>query len=114
MANESYPTEAPKFQIQAYKIPKDISLMRKTHVSFSGSPKKHPYDPERVVLVADPFSTNNLFYEFTKENISYVEELPNLVNQGGETITMVRVWVKKRSIGIRCSPFIVEDTRQTP
>ena len=114
MANESYPQEAPKFQIQAYKKPKDISLMRKTHVSFSGSPKKHPYDPERVVLVADPFSTNNLFYEFTKENISYVEELPNLVNQGGETITMVRVWVKKRSIGIRCSPFIVEDTRQTP
>jgi len=114
MATESYPQEAPKFQIQAYKKPKDIRLMRKTHVSFSGSPKKHPYDPERVVLVADPFSTHNLFYEFTKEDISYVEELPNLVNQGGETITMVRVWVKKRSIGIRCSPFIVEDTRQTP
>jgi inorganic pyrophosphatase len=114
MATDSYPQEAPKFQIQVYKKPKDIHLMRKTHVSFSGSPKKHPYDPERVVLVADPFSTNNLFYEFTKEDISYVEELPNLVNQGGETITMVRVWVKKRSIGIRCSPFIVEDIRQAP
>ena len=114
MPTESYPQEAPKFQIQAYKKPKDIRLMQKTHVAFSGSPKKHPYDPERVVLVADPFSANNLFYEFTKEDISYVEELPNLVNQGGETITMVRVWVKKRSIGIRCSPFIVEDTRQRP
>ena len=114
MATESYPQEAPKFQIQAYKKPKDIRLMRKTHVSFSGSPKKHPYNPEQVVLVADPFSTNNLFYEFTKEDISYVEELPNLVNQGGETIAMVRVWVKKRSIGIRCSPFIVEDTRLAP
>ena len=114
MTTESYLQEAPKFQIQAYKKPKDIRLMRKTHVSFSGSPKKHPYDPDRVILVADPFSTSNLFYEFTKEDISYVEELPNLVNQDGETITMVRVWVKKMSVGLRCSPFIVEDTRQNP
>lgn len=110
MATESYPQEAEKFQIQAYKKPKDIRLMRKTHVSFSGSPKKHPYDSERVILVADPFSTNNLFYEFNKEDISYVEELTSLVTQDGETIPMVRVWVKKMSVGIRCSPFIVEDT----
>jgi hypothetical protein len=109
---ESYPQEAEKFQIQAYKKPKDIRLMRKTHVSFSGSPKKHPYDPERVILVADPFSTNNLFYEFNKEDISYVEELTSLVTEDGETIPMARVWVKKMSVGIRCSPFIVEDTGQ--
>ena len=110
MATESYPQEAPKFQIQAYKKPKDIRDMRKTHVSFCGSPKKHPYDPGKVILVADPFSTDNLYYEFNKNDIAYVEELPNLVNQEGETITMVRVWIKKMSIGIRCSPFIVEDT----
>ena len=114
MATESYPQDAGKFQIQAYQKPKDIRLMRKTHVSFSGSPKKHPYDTEQVILVADPFSTNNLFYEFNKEDISYVEELSSLVNQDGETITMARIWVKKRSVGIRCSPFIVEDTGQNP
>ncbi len=110
MGTDNYPQEAPKFQIQAYEKPKDIRLVRKTHVSFSGSPKKHPYDSEKVILVADPFSTSNLFYEFTKKDISYVEELPSLVNQEGETLTMVRVWVKKMSIGLRCSPFIVEDT----
>ena len=114
MATESYPQEAEKFQIQAYKKPKDIRLLRKTHVSFSGSPKKHPYDTQRVILVADPFSTNNQFYEFNKEDISYLEELPSLVNQVGETISMVRIWVKKRSIAICCSPFIVEDTGQYP
>ena len=114
MTTENYPQEALKFQIQAFKKPKDIHLMRKTHVSFSGSPQKHPYDPEKVILVADPFSTDTLYYEFNKDDISYVEELPNLVNQQGDTITMARVWVKKMSVGIRCSPFIVEDTRQTP
>jgi len=111
MTSDSYPQEAVKFQIQAYKKPKDIQILRKTHVAFSGSPNKHPYDSDKVILVIDPFSANNLYYEFKKDDISYVEELPNLVNIDGETITMVRVWVKKMSVGIRCSPFIVEDTR---
>ena len=88
-------------------------MLKDTHVPFSGSPKKHPYDSDRVILVADPFSTNTLYYEFNKEDISYLEELPNLVNLDGETITIVRIWVKKMSVGIRCSPFIVEDTRMS-
>jgi hypothetical protein len=110
MAFESYPQESAKFQIQAYKKPKDIHVLRETHVSFSGSPQKHPYDPEKVILIADPFSSINAYYEFNKDDISYVEELPNIVNLDGEVITVVRVWVKKMSVGIRCSPFIVEDT----
>jgi len=110
MTFESYPQEALKFQVQAYKKPKDLHVLRKTHVSFSGSPQKHPYDTDKVIIIADPFSTNNLYYEFNKNDISYVEELPNLVNIDGSAIAVVRVWVKKLSVAIRCSPFIVEDT----
>jgi inorganic pyrophosphatase len=113
MTSESYPQEAVKFHIQAYQIPKNVQILRETHISFSGSPKKHPYDTDKVILVSDPFSTNTLYYEFNKNDISYLEELPNLVNLEGDTITMVRIWVKKMSIGIRCSPFIVEDTRMS-
>jgi hypothetical protein len=108
---ESYPQEAVKFQIEAYKKPRDLHLLRKNHVSFTGSPKKHPYDSDKVILIADPFSSDNLYYEFSKDDISYVEELPSLVNLDGDTIAVVRVWVKKLSVGIRCTPFIVEDTR---
>jgi inorganic pyrophosphatase len=111
MTSESYPQEAVKFQLQAYQKPKNIQILKETHVPFSGSPQKHPYDTDKVILVADPFSTNNAYYEFNKNDISYLEELPNLVNLDGEAITMVRIWVKKMSVGIRCSPFIVEDTR---
>jgi hypothetical protein len=110
MTFESYPQEALKFQIQAYKKPKDLHVLKESHVSFSGSPQKHPYDSNKVILIADPFSTNNLYYEFSKDDISYVEELPNLVNLDGSAIAVVRVWVKKLSVAIRCSPFIVEDT----
>jgi hypothetical protein len=111
MTSESYPQEAVKFHIQAYQKPKNIQSLKNTHVSFSGSPKKHPYDRNKVILVADPFSTDTLYYEFNKDDISYLEELPNLVSLDGETITMVRIWVKNMSIAIRCSPFIVADTR---
>ena len=113
MKFERYPQEAVKFQIQAYEKPRDRHVLEKTHVSFSGSPRKHPYDSNKVILIADPFSTNNLYYEFNKNDISYVEELPNLVNLDGNTIAVVRVWVKKLSIAIRCSPFIVEDTAKS-
>jgi inorganic pyrophosphatase len=51
-------------------------------------------------------------FQVHQKNIpmTYVEELTSLVTQDGETIPMARVWVKKMSVGIRCSPFIVEDT----
>ena len=110
MTFESYPQEALKFQIQAYKKPKELHVLRKTHVSFSGSPRKHPYDPNKVILIVDPFSTNNLYFEFNKDDVSYVEELPNLVDLDGNAIAVVRIWVKKLSVAIRCTPFIVEDT----
>ena len=110
MTFNSLPQEVLKFQIQAYKKPEDLRVLKETNVSFSGSPRKHPYDSDKVILIADPFSTNNLYYEFSKADISFVEELPNLVSLDGDTITLVRVWVKKMSVAVRCSPFIVEDT----
>ncbi|HIJ57392.1 MAG TPA: inorganic pyrophosphatase Ppa [Deltaproteobacteria bacterium] len=101
--------EIKKLEIQAYEKPKDTRSLKLTHVPFSGSPRKHPYDPDRVILIVDPYSTNIFYYEFLADDISYVEELPSLVNENGETITMVRLWVKKMSVGLRCTPFLVQD-----
>ena len=108
------PQEAIKFEIQAYQRPKDRKALLRHHVAFSGSPQRHPYDREKIILVADPYSTHNFFYEFHKDDIAYVEELPSIVNLKGETVNMVRVWIKKMSIAMRCSPFIVEDTAEKP
>lgn len=101
--------KAEKFEIQAYKRPRDVKSLKNTHVSFSGSPQKHPYDAKKVILVADPYSQNTFYYEFKAADISYVEELPNIVNAEGETVTMARIWVKKKSVGVRFTPFLVED-----
>ena len=85
--------------------------MRKTHIPFSGSPLKHPYDSKKVILLIDPYGGHTFYYEFRSNDISYVEELPNIVNLDGETVTMVRIWVKKMSVAILSSPFLVEDAK---
>jgi inorganic pyrophosphatase len=109
MAESSLPSSFERFEIQAFHRPTDIEALKKNHVPFSGSPQRHPYDTEKVILITDPFSSNTVYYEFKTEDITCLEELPNIVDINGKTITMVRVWVKKLSIGIRSAPFIVED-----
>jgi inorganic pyrophosphatase len=103
--------KAEKLELQVYKKPKIFKEIMKSHVSFTGSLQKHPYRAEQIILVTDPFSANTYYYEFKSKDISYVEELPNLTDPEGNTIPMVRIWLKKKSIGIRCTPFIVEDTK---
>jgi len=102
--------EVQCFEIQAYKRPKDKKVLTDTHVAFSGSPYKHPYDHEKVILLNDPFSTSTFYYELKTEDISFIEELPNIVNSSGKIFTIIRVWVKKGSIALRCTPFVVEST----
>jgi inorganic pyrophosphatase len=103
--------EMPRFEIQAYRKVKNVRELRNTHVAFSGSLRKHPHENAKVILVSDPYSANTFYYEFAAEHISYAEEIPNLVTPEGETIRMVRIWVKKGCIAIRSTPFVVEDTR---
>ncbi|MDY6933788.1 MAG: inorganic pyrophosphatase Ppa [Spirochaetota bacterium] len=101
--------EAKQFEIQSYSKQEKLKDMKKTHIPFSGSPRKHPHDSEKIILLSDPYSTNNFYYEFKIKDISFVEELPNIVNLEEEVFTMVRIWVKKSSVGLRCTPFIVAD-----
>ena len=99
-----------KFELQRYQRPVEVENLRENHVAFSGSPRKHPYNNKKVILVIDPYSSNPFYYEFNRSDIAYVEELPNITNLDNETITMVRAWVIKNSIGVRATPFIVGNT----
>ena len=67
-----------KFEIQAYRNIKNLD--REIHIPFSGSPRKHPYDKSRVILVADPFTDNTFYYEFRVEDIACAEELSSIIN----------------------------------
>ena len=101
--------EPKKFELQPYRGEKKFKDLRKTHVPFSGSPHKHPYDPNKFILVVDPYCTT-LYYEFENSDVGFAEELPSIVNLEGETVNMVLLWIKKQSIALRCTPFVVDST----
>jgi len=99
--------EARQFEILTLRESTRYADLRDTHVPFSGSPHRHPYDESKFILMADPYCSS-LYYEFNTEDIDVVEELPSIVNLDGETMTMVLIWVKKMSLALRCSPFVVD------
>ena len=109
MGIQKFLQKAKKFEVDAYKT---SQALRCHNVAFSGTVQKHPYDEDRIILVADPLSTQLFYYEFKTADVEGIEELPRIVTPEGESITMVRVWVKKGRIGVRCTPFVVEDTRR--
>ena len=102
-------TQAKKLDLIKYQQPIDRDQIKLTHVAFSGSLRQHPHDPEKVILLTEIFSSNTTFYEFSHEDISFAEKLPNIVNSSGKDVSMVMLWVKKGSIGIRSSAFIVDE-----
>ena len=51
-----------------------------------------------------------MFFEFNINDIVHVEELSSIVNEAGESLRIVKIWVKKGSLGLRYEPFVVEDT----
>ncbi len=110
MPLRNFPQAVKEFAIQVYQKPADDSDLSKTHIAFTGTPQKHHYDPDKVVLVSDPYSSNVSYYEFMTKDISFVEELMNSVDINGQTIAIMRLWVKKDSIGVRSTPFVVADT----
>jgi inorganic pyrophosphatase len=70
----------------------------------------HPHDDAKIILVADPFSSNTFFYEFETCDIGFVESLPSIVTLDGQTLLMARVWIRKGALAIRSTPFLVAAT----
>lgn len=98
-----------KDKLELQKYVRNVETDKKNCVSFYGSPRKHPYETDRVVLVADPFSKQTFYYEFNIKDIMSVEEQPSLSNLSGDSVSMVRLWIKKQSVGLQCTPFIINE-----
>ena len=100
--------EKIRYEIQTYGRSNDVIELGKTHISFCGSPYRHPQDPEKVLLIVNPLSTHAFYYVFRSRDITSAEKLPSLVSFQGEIINMARIWVKQGSVGVRSSHFLVE------
>ena len=67
--------KAGKFEIQAYRKPADHVRLAETHIAYSGSPFQHPDNPDKIILVADPYSQNTFYYEFNKDDIALADDV---------------------------------------
>jgi hypothetical protein len=86
----------------------------KDAVSFSGTLRKHPYDEGKCILFADPSGQEPAILEFRKEDIKGVEELPSIVDETGHSRPVMRLWIRRGSLGIRYEPFEVDDPLRFP
>jgi hypothetical protein len=93
----------PFYEIQAYhsEPPQDA-------VAFTGSPRKHPYDDGKIILLADPQNGGSAIYEFRVADVLCVKDLPSPVTESGESYRIVRLWVRRGAVGIRYEPFEVD------
>ena len=103
-----------RLAIERYKNPRDIMAIARTHVSFSGSLQKHPLYPDKLVLIPDPHSIDQTYFEFNQRDVRYLEKLPSITSLEGETVNITRIWVKKNSIAVRCTPFVVTKPESIP
>ena len=111
---ERFIQKAQRLAVERYKSTRDITAIVRTHVSFSGSLQKHPTDPEKVVLIPDPHSNDQTYFEFNRGDVRYLERLPGITSLEGETANITRIWVKKDSIAVRCTPFVVNKPESIP
>lgn len=94
----------PSFEIQKYSSAEEYRLLGR---EFIGTPRRHPYDSDRIVLVPSPFETQRVFYEFRLQDVLHAEEANSIVNADGRNVQLVRFWIRLGSRGLQISPFEV-------
>jgi hypothetical protein len=78
-------------------------------VAFSGVPRKHPYDPDKFILFGDPLGADPSIVEFKMGDIVKAEQLPSPVTKEGESLFLVRVWVRRGALAMQYRPFEVDE-----
>lgn len=95
--------------LQPHNIVKQAANFdRNTCVPFTGSLRKHPFDSAKLLLLTAPLTSHTQFLEFSFGDIAGIEEEPNLGSDTGESVTMVKIWVRKGSFGLQYKPFEVD------
>jgi len=101
-----------KFKNEILSITKYDSLKfsEKNSVSFSGSPIQHPYDNEKFILICDPLSDHTEFLEFSKTDVVKLEDLTSITTKKGESVRLIKIWIKEGVVALKYQPFIVGKT----
>jgi len=81
-------------------------------IPFTGYPRVHPSEKNKLILVYDPLGAEPVVLEFKLEDILFVEEVPSAVTEAGEGVLMVKLWVQRGAVGMILEPFEVNEPAQ--
>jgi hypothetical protein len=104
MATRNYLTTAALNEIVRYD---DESRDTRDSVSFEGAVRKHPYDPNKFLLITHPGDSDSRFYEFRIADVVRAYDKRQVVSENGETVQLVELRVRKGSHGIEMRPITV-------
>ena len=91
------------------KIAKYSKGPPKNAVSFTGCPKQHPTEKNKLILVYDPLGQTPAVLEFKMDDLVYMEEVPQAVTEEGEGIPMIKLWIRRGARGMLLEPFEVDE-----
>ena len=77
-------------------------------VSFTGTPRKHPYTPDKLLFISESVEEMPCILEFRLSDIVFVEELASPIMTTGISYQLVKLWVRRGAIGMRYDPFEVD------
>jgi len=100
-----YIETAPIMEITAYDASQEY---KKKGIPFQGTPRKHPYDSDKIILIPDPYNQHTIFYEFRLSDILHAQDLASPVSVEGRGLTMMEIWIRKGSYALRSEPIIIE------
>jgi hypothetical protein len=109
MSIREYLESAPFFGIVKYGGHDALNA-----VAFVGTPRKHPYDQEKCLLLTarqaeHPGDGEASLIEFRMNDVLAIEELPSPVDESGTARSLAKLWVKRGAIAVRYEPFEVAD-----
>ena len=82
----------------------------KNAVPFTGYPRQHPAETNKLILVYEPLGDSPAILEFKLDDILHVDEAPQAVTEKGEGIPMVKLWIRRGAHGMVLEPFEVDES----
>ena len=82
----------------------------KNGVSFTGYPKQHPTEKNKLILIYEPLGKNPAVLEFKMDDILFVEDVSQAVTENGEGIPLVKLWIRRGAHGMLLEPFEVDES----
>lgn len=95
-------------QARELEISKDPERLKREAVVYLGQIKQHQSDPAKIYLLMDPLSSASVLVEFKTADILYAENHSTLTGAQG-SVQLIQLWIKKGAVGLKLTPFVVED-----